>query len=52
MVAAARHVFDLENDPLFRVALFTKSAERHVLVVTAHHLVCGLLVTRAAAARA
>ncbi len=32
--------FDLVLGPLFRVALFSESATRHVFVFTAHHLIC------------
>jgi amino acid adenylation domain-containing protein len=39
MVEGTRHAFDLENDPLLRVMLFRRSAVRHVLIVTAHHLI-------------
>ncbi len=33
-------VFDLQNGPLFRVALFRLAADRHHLRLTAHHIVC------------
>ena len=32
--------FDLTNGPLFRLHLVKRSAERHELLFTAHHLVC------------
>jgi amino acid adenylation domain-containing protein len=36
---AYRQPFDLEAGPLFRSHLFTNGADRHLLLVTAHHLV-------------
>src|ERR1700742_3294158 len=35
-----RTPFDLENGPLFRVKLVRFGPENHVLVFTAHHIVC------------
>ncbi|KAB8173373.1 amino acid adenylation domain-containing protein [Lysobacter maris] len=32
--------FDLEQGPLFRADLFTLAAQDHLLVLTAHHIVC------------
>ncbi|MCR8547596.1 amino acid adenylation domain-containing protein [Salipiger sp. P9] len=32
--------FDLETGPLYRFELFRQSARSHVLLVTAHHIVC------------
>ena len=39
VTAAYRQPFDLVTGPLFRSHLFTNSAERHLLLLTAHHLV-------------
>jgi amino acid adenylation domain-containing protein len=36
----ARTAFDLWNGPLVRAALVRLAADRHVLVFTAHHIVC------------
>jgi amino acid adenylation domain-containing protein len=38
--AAFRDPFDLERGPLVRVALLRTGAERHLLSIVAHHLVC------------
>ncbi|TAJ27355.1 MAG: amino acid adenylation domain-containing protein [Reyranella sp.] len=38
--ADARTAFDLWNGPLVRAALVRLAADRHVLVFTAHHIVC------------
>jgi amino acid adenylation domain-containing protein len=38
--ADARAPFDLWNGPLVRAALVRLAADRHVLVFTAHHIVC------------
>ena len=32
--------FDLENGPLIRFQLFTRSADDHVLLILVHHLIC------------
>jgi amino acid adenylation domain-containing protein len=37
--AAYRRPFDLEQGPTFRVNLFTRLADDHVLLVTVHHIV-------------
>ncbi len=34
--------FDLENDPLLRLHLFSRSEEEHVLLMSAHHIVVDL----------
>ncbi|PAK03398.1 hybrid non-ribosomal peptide synthetase/type I polyketide synthase [Burkholderia ubonensis] len=36
----SRQPFDLVNGPLFRAALVRLSSERHLLVMTAHHIIC------------
>ncbi len=36
----ARTPFDLATGPLTRTALFQLAAERHVFVLTAHHIIC------------
>ena len=36
----ALEVFDLENGPLFRTALFTLNDSTHYLTLTAHHIIC------------
>lgn len=36
----ARKPFDLGNGPLFRMALFKLAVDRHLLKLTAHHIVC------------
>nr|VFK47647.1 MAG: amino acid adenylation domain-containing protein/thioester reductase domain-containing protein [Candidatus Kentron sp. TC] len=38
--AAYQRPFDLENGPLFRVSLFTRAAEDHVLLLSSHHVAC------------
>ncbi|PYO45267.1 MAG: hypothetical protein DMD33_00060 [Gemmatimonadetes bacterium] len=38
--AALRDPFDLQRGPLVRVALLRTGAERHLLSIVAHHLVC------------
>lgn len=38
----AHRPFDLENGPLFRVHLFSRSANDHVLLQTIHHIVADL----------
>ncbi|CAN5544716.1 hypothetical protein BH10PSE6_BH10PSE6_04500 [soil metagenome] len=40
LAADARTPFDLWNGPLVRAALARLAADRHVLVFTAHHIVC------------
>lgn len=35
----AHRVFDLENGPLLRMFLFSRSADDHVLLISAHHIV-------------
>lgn len=37
--ADADRLFDLENGPLFRVSLFTRSATDHVLLLSFHHTI-------------
>jgi amino acid adenylation domain-containing protein len=32
--------FDLENGPLFRTKLIREAPDRHLLILTAHHIVC------------
>lgn len=32
--------FDLLNGPLFRTTLFKQAEEKHLLVITAHHIIC------------
>ncbi len=36
---AYAHPFDLEQGPLFRVRLFTRTATEHLLLISAHHLI-------------
>lgn len=36
----ASHAFDLEQGPLFRVALFRRSEDEHVLLLVFHHIIC------------
>ncbi|MXN82708.1 amino acid adenylation domain-containing protein [Burkholderia sp. 4812] len=36
----SRQPFDLVNGPLFRAALVRVDSERHLLVMTAHHIIC------------
>ncbi|WP_423395908.1 amino acid adenylation domain-containing protein [Burkholderia sp. LMG 21824] len=36
----SRQPFDLVNGPLFRAALVRVGRERHLLVMTAHHIIC------------
>ncbi|MCA3858318.1 MAG: aminotransferase class III-fold pyridoxal phosphate-dependent enzyme, partial [Burkholderia sp.] len=36
----SREPFDLVNGPLFRAALVRLDSERHLLVMTAHHIIC------------
>ncbi|MFM0286809.1 amino acid adenylation domain-containing protein [Paraburkholderia megapolitana] len=36
----SRQPFDLVNGPLFRAALVRVNSERHLLVMTAHHIIC------------
>lgn len=38
--AEGKTPFDLQNGPLLRARLITLDADRHQLVVTAHHIVC------------
>ena len=40
VAADARTPFDLWSGPLVRAALFKLAAQRHVLVLSAHHIVC------------
>ena len=39
VTAAYRRPFDLEQEPAFRVSLFRRAADDHVLLVTVHHIV-------------
>jgi len=39
LVEEAHRPFDLERGPLFRVHLYTRSAQSHVLLLTVHHIV-------------
>jgi len=36
----ANTVFDLLNGPLFRLAIFKLSDQKHYLTITAHHIIC------------
>jgi acyl carrier protein len=36
---ASHELFDLEEGPLFRVTLFSKSAEDHILLLSIHHII-------------
>jgi amino acid adenylation domain-containing protein len=38
--ADAEELFDLEQGPLVRFALIRQAADRHRLVITAHHIIC------------
>lgn len=40
--AEASHHFDLERGPVFRVHLFTRSQNEHILLITAHHIIIDL----------
>ncbi|MFG6107743.1 amino acid adenylation domain-containing protein [Leptothoe sp. EHU-05/26/07-4] len=40
VTAAYRRPFDLENGPIIRVQLFTRSSEDHVLLLVIHHIAC------------
>ena len=42
LVAEAHRPFDLEKGPLFRVSLFKRSSQEHVLLVSVHHIVADL----------
>jgi amino acid adenylation domain-containing protein len=42
LTAAARLPFNLENGPVLRVHLFTRSATEHVLLLVAHHIAIDL----------
>ncbi len=35
-----QHSFDLEHGPLLRVVLLSLSAEKHFLLIVAHHIIC------------
>ncbi|MCP4696574.1 MAG: AMP-binding protein, partial [Gammaproteobacteria bacterium] len=39
VLKASRRPFDLENGPVLRINLFTRSAADHVLLLTIHHIV-------------
>jgi amino acid adenylation domain-containing protein/non-ribosomal peptide synthase protein (TIGR01720 family) len=39
VVEVYRHPFDLEQGPVLRVSLFTRSAQDHVLLLVVHHIV-------------
>ena len=36
----SHHLFDLANGPLFKAALIRLSEQEHLLVLTAHHIIC------------
>ncbi|NEP34767.1 non-ribosomal peptide synthetase, partial [Moorena sp. SIO3B2] len=38
VVAAHRHPFDLQTDPVMRVRWFTRSEQEHILLLTIHHI--------------
>lgn len=40
VVAEYKHPFDLEAGPMLRAALFTRSGNDHVLLITVHHIAC------------
>jgi len=40
LVKDSLHCFDLANGPLFKVALIRLHNEEHLLVLTAHHIIC------------
>ncbi|MDQ1592734.1 MAG: hypothetical protein QOG71_3361 [Pyrinomonadaceae bacterium] len=42
LVEAAHRPFDLEQDTLFRVHLFKRTAQQHILLLTAHHIAIDL----------
>ncbi|HEX7360856.1 MAG TPA: amino acid adenylation domain-containing protein [Bryobacteraceae bacterium] len=39
----SRRPFDLRSGPLFRAVLCRRSGEKHVLLLTAHHMICDAL---------
>lgn len=39
----SRQPFDLRSGPLFRAVLCRRSGEKHVLLLTAHHIICDAL---------
>jgi natural product biosynthesis luciferase-like monooxygenase protein len=42
LVAEAHGQFDLEHGPLFRVSLFTRAPQQHILLLSAHHIALDL----------
>src|SRR4030095_16389151 len=46
LVEETQRPFDLEQGPVMRVSLFTRSAEEHILLLVIHHLVCRLLLDK------
>ncbi len=40
--AEAGHRFDLERGPVFRVHLFSRPQDEHILLITAHHIILDL----------
>ncbi|HYO99019.1 MAG TPA: MupA/Atu3671 family FMN-dependent luciferase-like monooxygenase, partial [Pyrinomonadaceae bacterium] len=42
LVEAAHRPFNLEHAPLFRVHLFTRAAQQHILLLSAHHIALDL----------
>ncbi len=39
LLAATRRHFDLEHGPVLRIALFTRTATEHILLINVHHIV-------------
>ncbi|MBD0372773.1 MAG: AMP-binding protein [Pyrinomonadaceae bacterium] len=42
LIEEAHRSFDLERGPLFRIKLFTRSEQEHILLVSVHHIVADL----------
>jgi hypothetical protein len=42
----ASEYFDLAQAPLIRATLFANASEKHLLIITAHHLICDLVSQR------